>query len=284
VQNRFFSEEVLQVLLHPERWKIVSSAFSPEATPVDHFRHQHWMRAHTHDHQHQELMLMLRGQGVYGFMGQPYPCLPGTLFIFGVNEPHDLGCPPWPARMDLLWMAVLPGELVARVTSFTDGVVEDWRFGSLRLSPDEIPGQHALAFSTGDPPALARMRLVSAVSLLVSAIVQRGFGAEMSEDAEPQQQRMVHTVQRYLRETAGRGVTLDTLARISGYSKFHFLRLFHQHTGETVHQYIDRCRRQRVEAMLDQGCAKKEIAAALGFSCPSAFSRWLKKMDGWMGG
>ena len=134
MQNRFFSEDTLQVLLHPERWKVVSSAFPPEVEPIEHAHHRQWMQRNTHDHSHQELMLMLHG----------------------------------------------------------------------------------------------------------------------------------------------RGVTLDMLARISGYSKFHFLRLFQRCTGQTVHTYIDHCRRQRVEAMLQQGCAKKEIAAALGFSCPAAFSRWLK--------
>ncbi len=271
MENRLFDGEALAVLLHPERWHVVCSALPAETEPLEHARHRQWMRAHAHAHPHQEVMLLLRGQGLYGLRGQPYACAPGTLFLFDAHEAHDLGFPPWAAPMELLWMALLPGQCVARVTSVHDGVVEDWRHGSLLLTEAEGGGTR-LALPEAGSPALARLRLVSAVSLLVSAIVQRGYRDAVEE--EPLPQRMVHTVQRYIRETAGRGVTLDMLARISGYSKFHFLRLFRRCTGQTVHRYIDNCRLRRAREMLRHGRAKKEIAHALGFSCPAAFSRW----------
>jgi AraC-like DNA-binding protein len=70
------------------------------------------------------------------------------------------------------------------------------------------------------------------------------------------------------------------LAEMSGYSKFHFLRIFRTHTGMYLHDYINFCRLERVARMQKNGCYKKEIASALGFSSLSAFSRWHKGMQG----
>ncbi len=130
----------------------------------------------------------------------------------------------------------------------------------------------------GQPADLLRLKLRSAVGLLITALIHAGY-ASVHDDRHAFQQHVVAAIQQHIRETAGHGECLDSLARISGYSKFHFLRLFEQHTGQTVHRYLDDCRLQRVRTMLERGCSKKEISAALGFSCQSAFSRWLKKWN-----
>lgn len=275
--ERAFTPEILNVLLHPERWTVIAAACPPEATPVEHPRHRLWQRTHTHDHPHQELMLTVRGNGLYGHRGAIYPCAPGTLFLFDAFEAHDLGCPPWTEPIDVLWVAVLPGQFVTRMTTLAAGNAELWRDGRRLLDAEALGGLRGL--TTVAEPAVARLHLVGAMSLLIAAILRRDDDAQAGEEG-PQPERIVRSVQRYLHETAGCGVTLDTLARISGYSKYHFLRLFQRYTGQTVHEYIDACRRERAETMRLRGCQQKEIAQALGFSCPSAYSRWAKGQGG----
>ncbi len=73
---------------------------------------------------------------------------------------------------------------------------------------------------------------------------------------------------------------LDVLAHLSGYSKFHFSRIFKACTGETVHTFIDACRLRKSSELLKRGVLCKEVAAALGFSSPAAYSNWRHRQRG----
>ena len=70
---------------------------------------------------------------------------------------------------------------------------------------------------------------------------------------------------------------VKALARMAGYSTYHFLRLFKKHTGHTVHAYIDQCRQKRMEQLERKGTPRAQIAHALGFTALSSFSRWRRQ-------
>ena len=86
------------------------------------------------------------------------------------------------------------------------------------------------------------------------------------------------TIRRHIETANGKGCGLDSLARIAGYSKYHFLRLFHKHIGMTLHEYVDRCRRQAYRRLAADGLRQNAIADALGFAHPSTLTRWRKRM------
>ena len=72
----------------------------------------------------------------------------------------------------------------------------------------------------------------------------------------------------------GDEISLDLLARESGLSKFHFLRLFTEAFDKTPHQFINEVRITRAKALLSaRSCDIKTIAQHVGFSNPSSFSR-----------
>src|SRR6202021_2162290 len=55
--------------------------------------------------------------------------------------------------------------------------------------------------------------------------------------------------------------SLDTLAKRSGYSRFHFLRMFRNHTGLTPRSYADGVRAMRLQAALAGGGRGADAAA-----------------------
>lgn len=73
--------------------------------------------------------------------------------------------------------------------------------------------------------------------------------------------------------------TLETVAKRVGVSARTLRRHLEQH-GHTLRAIIDDLRRERADALLDAGMSVKEIAFALGFSEPSAFSRAYKRWTG----
>ncbi|HET9019576.1 MAG TPA: bifunctional DNA-binding transcriptional regulator/O6-methylguanine-DNA methyltransferase Ada [Acetobacteraceae bacterium] len=63
--------------------------------------------------------------------------------------------------------------------------------------------------------------------------------------------------------------SLEALASRSGYSKFHFLRMFREHTGVTPRSYAEGVRARRLQAALAQGERVAEAVAGSGFGSES---------------
>lgn len=266
---------MLAILCHPERWRLIASQCPPDVPPVADAAHRIWMVKNTHRHAHQEVVLFLRGEGRYGFQGEVYPCAPGTALFLDAFEEHDLNYPPWAADGEHLWIAVTREHAIARLLSVRNGRAvqpDHWHYLLGQPAPADVVAPHTAA--------LRRFLVLSRVVALVAALVTEGYRDPADESLEMAQRRLMATICRHIADTAGKGANLDHLARLAGYSKFHFLRIFKQHTGQSVHAYIDACRVRSVTAMLHAGYSKKAIAAALGFSCPAAFSRWHRKQQG----
>ncbi|HVZ08331.1 bifunctional DNA-binding transcriptional regulator/O6-methylguanine-DNA methyltransferase Ada [Rhodopila sp.] len=63
--------------------------------------------------------------------------------------------------------------------------------------------------------------------------------------------------------------SLDALAARSGYSRFHFLRMFRDHTGVTPRSYAEGVRARRLQAALSKGERVADAVAGAGFGSES---------------
>ena len=85
----------------------------------------------------------------------------------------------------------------------------------------------------------------------------------------------------YIDEHCTENITLDDAASYSGFSKYHFTRLFKQFTGSTFYKYLNQKRITRAERSLsDMSLSVTDVAMASGFSSMSAFIRMFKLMKG----
>ena len=86
--------------------------------------------------------------------------------------------------------------------------------------------------------------------------------------------RVVDYIEKNIRQT----LTLNELANIAHFSKFHFHRIFKAFIGETIAQFIQRIRIERTarELISNQKKSITEIAYDNGFSDPAIFSRTFK--------
>lgn len=82
----------------------------------------------------------------------------------------------------------------------------------------------------------------------------------------------------YMHEHLAGEIDLAELAKVAGFSPFHFHRLFTSLTGETPQQYLMRMRLEMAANMLVKyfGYSITEIAMQCGFSSPSTFARAFK--------
>ncbi|MBI3987291.1 MAG: hypothetical protein HY343_10240, partial [Lentisphaerae bacterium] len=85
MNNRHFDPGMRAILLHPERWRLITPFFPPEVGPVTNGRHQRWRETHEaapHALSMFDILVALRDRTVRGFGKAVYPCVPGTVFVF----------------------------------------------------------------------------------------------------------------------------------------------------------------------------------------------------------
>jgi AraC-like DNA-binding protein len=91
---------------------------------------------------------------------------------------------------------------------------------------------------------------------------------------------VVRTVKTFIDTHPEHTLDLEELAEISGYSKYHFHRMFRELTGETPHAYTTRRRVAHAHQLLAYGYSCHAVAEDLGFGSLAAFSRWFKDNTG----
>lgn len=85
----------------------------------------------------------------------------------------------------------------------------------------------------------------------------------------------------YIQESYAEDITLDTISRRIGFSKFHFARLFKSYTGESFYRYLNTVRMSNAQIMLaDADVSITSIAYAVGYSSMSSFIRMFKELFG----
>lgn len=89
----------------------------------------------------------------------------------------------------------------------------------------------------------------------------------------------INRVLDYIESHLANSLTLDELANVAKFSKFHFHRIFSSFIGETVFEFIQRIRLERAADMLKTAPNKSitEICYDCGFINQSSFAKIFKK-------
>lgn len=270
INTNLLAPDEIAVLADPDRW---SPVFGPDASgAIDDPRHARWLRENPHSHAHPEILMVVSGSGCHAHGERIFPCRPGSAFFFGPFEEHDAEPAPHLPDARQLWFALHGNRATARMLEVADG---RWRRDWALVLPGS---QDAVAQWTRAwepvPDAVRRLRLMAVAQLLVAALLETGDEVARGGDQRGFQQAVVAAICDHIEETAGRGDDLASLARLAGYSKYHFARMFKRETGMTVLEYVDVCRLTRTREMVAAGRTYAEIAEGLGFSSAQSFSRW----------
>ena len=84
----------------------------------------------------------------------------------------------------------------------------------------------------------------------------------------------------YINEHCTEDLTLDKVAKLAGFSKYHFTRLFKQITTTTFYKYLNLKRIEHAQKLLaDPGIPVTEVALGSGFSSLSSFIRMFKLIN-----
>lgn len=131
---------------------------------------------------------------------------------------------------------------------------------------------------------LANVKIyVNVINLLVAVREFQFNQAQLSlacpQDKMLQYHEKFKQVLKYIDQNYMEEISLDTLAEIAGYSKFHFSRLFKQFNSMSYLQYINLRRVRAAETLLlDPSTPITEVAMQAGFTSLSTFNRIFKEI------
>ena len=92
---------------------------------------------------------------------------------------------------------------------------------------------------------------------------------------------LVRRLRHKLLQSLAHPFTLDLMAMIAGYSKFHFVRLFRELTGTTPMKYLQQLRVDKAIDLVERtDLPLQEIAEQVGFAQADSLSRLIRKQTG----
>ena len=285
VSEEFVSDR--RLLTDSSRWRLVTGWFPPEEPEYDDAACRQWLDGGgSESHHTREALFCLEGETSCGLDGKIYRCRPGTFMFFDTKAPHGSYYMPGTRDIRHLWF------WFARKTVFASVIALDGK-GAMGTSRSVILDQPVfcqwLNQEFGNlgkramPPEWKRQALLGLmmslfVKTLEAAEAARLPVADGGDDLVDRQRCDIAMLTRHITESSGRDISLDRLARMANYSKYHFLRVFKKHTGLTVHEFVERTRLKKQAEMLAAHCRSKEIAAELGFSSSSAYANWQRAL------
>ncbi len=255
--------------------KIISSLNLAEQTEINEPASRHNFKDR---HSHREAMLVLENTVTQSLNGRIYEGGPGSLFLFDSNEGHDQGYSSSTPDGAHFWLFLFP-NVINCIGDETRGGSQIIDFRAIYRNQELLTLLHATwddAAAGRLPPEIALPRLHAIFNLIFTEVVKSLTSGSGEPETHSHQHEAISEVRKYLDRTCGRDTDILSLARIAGYSRPHFLRLFRQYAGCRVQEYIDSRRIQRYEQLIAQGRAKKEIADELGFSSAAALAHWRK--------
>ncbi|NOT06077.1 MAG: helix-turn-helix transcriptional regulator [Anaerolineales bacterium] len=101
-----------------------------------------------------------------------------------------------------------------------------------------------------------------------------------TQDIQNYSERLSH-VEQYVREHINEPLNREVLAAVAGFSVPHFHRIFTNHMGENISDYVRRVRLERAGRKLRMGAVNiTEVALAAGYDTHAAFGKAFKQQYG----
>lgn len=233
-----------------------------------------------HCHDFYELSYIVRGTGKYIVEGMQYPIRPGALMILCPQTFH--------------YVELEAGQPYERyiIHFYPDALTEEARYLLSCFKERQAAGEGNFYAESDLPPDFSEMvsrfeprlplperELNLLISLRLSEILliltqTKSFPGERMDN------RLGARVVLYLNENIREKIGLDELARIFFVSKYYLCRTFKEHTGESIHGYLNRKRVMLAKQLIDGGETAANAAYRAGFGDYSSFFRAYKKLIG----
>jgi len=223
------------------------------------------------NHQEREILLVLEGHTSFLLNNRRYTTQPGSAFFINHWVPHqaeygDLSNSP---SFVHLWVHLHPGRMFVQIFCHPRQLLYLQDFSPALSTVLENRWDKAEKETTNKQRHLEILQSISRLAkeeiILFLEYNHSPHGTSTILLAE--------WLLNHISANFGRGCSLETLEKLTGFSRFHLMRCFKQKYGQTIGEYINEVRRMFINSAPPQ-MTQKEMAAQLGFQSASAFWLW----------
>ena len=231
-----------------------------------------------HFHEFDKIVILISGKVDYAVEDKKYTLEPWDVLLIGHHTIHKaLIDKKEPYERIIIYLdknfpeRVVPGAQLSECFDAAD------RTGRSLLSPDEAQRKALKATLKAMERDLASDSFgakAMADTLLIQLIIQINRISAASPSPVPTgKDSKIENALSYINEHLSERLTVDMLAEKVYLSKYHFMRLFKESTGSTVHAYVRQKRLLYAAKLIREGVNANKAAADAGFSDYSTFHR-----------
>lgn len=238
----------------------------------------------THWHSATELIIPIENSYTIEVNNKKHIVLPKELLIIPPGQLHALYAPQKGLRIIILF----ENSLLSSITDFSSLIYnlrpfvivnkenyEDVYEDIYNIIYEAIDEYHA--------NKTYRELLCFSLFMKIPVLIERSRSALLLQDTTSKisnNYECINNVCNYIDKNFTSDLTLNKLAKIAGYSTFHFSRLFKEYKNETVYNYITRRRVMYAEDLLMLPELNiTQVASNSGFESISTFNRVFKNIN-----
>ena len=232
--NRFH-DYLRDFLCRQNTWRLISEASSSDVKAINAPQHLTWLKDHQDQHPYREIMLVFDGCGCASLNGQVYPYQTGDVFVFDPFDCHDSYYPATTESGLHLWIRMAHHMITGGMVTISRGQTESLPQTSFALDNASLTAVVGSALTnarnSSETEAIRHREVSATLALLLAFILENDRCEGKTASGSNRQAKIIHSIQEHIDQTGGEGLNLDNLAKLAGYSKYHFARLFKAHLG-----------------------------------------------------
>lgn len=200
---------------------------------------------------------------------------PGQAMLLKIPERHTYYFKPQSGHWELLFLTLYGSEIIRLWTELRR------RIGGalIRHEDNSISLQTARKIITaGLAQELDNQFVASALTYQFTMELLQEFAPSSRIDLPPE---LIGKVRDYCMKRLDRKITIDDMAQAAGYSRFHFIRIFHKYHGMPPMAFVNDLRmRLAVRLFQTERLSVKETANRCGFDSVSYFCKVFRQRYG----
>ena len=240
-----------------------------------------------HFHEFDKIVLLLSGKVDYIVEDVTYPLTPWSVLLVRHHAIHQaLIDVPVPYERIIIYLdRGYFGRILPEVSLMTCFEASD-QPGKCLLFPDatqkeELSSIIASYEATRDDLRFGSDAMRDTLMMQFLILVNRiSVSGEINVIPERRYDDKIQRTLSYINENLTHDLSIDVLAAQAFLSRYHFMRLFKQQTGTTVHSYIRQKRLLYAARLIREGIPAGQAASQCGFNDYSVFNRAFRECFG----
>ena len=216
----------------------------------------------------------LKGRGELRIKDKVYSIKPGEAMLLTVPDEHCYYFPDNSDPWEFIFISIYGSEtmrLFRQLYKQTGAIV--------KYDKDSLPIRKAFSIcQKGEKNKIDNQYAASALAYdFLMSLIDYSRPAGQGKNLVPEFVSRVHD---YCLRNIDKSVKVNDMAKCAGYSRYHFTRLFKEHTGSSPQYFMSELRiRMAVRLLQTEQLSVKEIAQRCGFEDTSYFCKIFRKFQ-----